>query len=365
MAEGLEDVFDALSCTHGSPAPKCESCELERLIEEQRSDSKSCSALILEKQRDRRRFWTAQLDGRPLIDPGDVSAYSAWTAADRPEVGETVEPAENTTTEDADRCHWLHDVFPNPATVIAAEGYSGLSNEEASILLAYIEHLNEVAEITGLSLSRVASSIAPRLGLSAATIRRRIGSMARRFCGPPAALRIPRIESVRIRGNRRPRGYRTETTSFGSWSVTHGERITVETRAALHHAEKTVVGVSCGETPMYQLLARLLAHFTTAACPAAQAAEVPQADWHGNVEWATCRLAGKRGRRDPYALDYGEACHWLTRGMRPCGYCHAPILVGARLDGQLVTRARRFCGEACKKASLRRTARQRTGMSSP
>jgi hypothetical protein len=41
---------------------------------------------------------------------------------------------------------------------------------------------------------------------------------------------------------------------------------------------------------------------------------------------------------------------------RLCRACHTPILVGCRIDGRTVTRAREFCCDACKMQVQRRHA---------
>jgi hypothetical protein len=72
-----------------------------------------------------------------------------------------------------------------------------------------------------------------------------------------------------------------------------------------------------------------------------------------NLRWAERRLRGKRGRRDPQKLSASEVWHHLFARLPTCRYCRTPIMAGCRLDGQLVTRRRRFCDDACKMRKVR------------
>lgn len=71
-----------------------------------------------------------------------------------------------------------------------------------------------------------------------------------------------------------------------------------------------------------------------------------------NLRWARRRL--QTARRQPAPRDFGEMVGLLVRGCPYCRYCHAPILVGCRISGRLVTTRRVYCDDACQMRHERR-----------
>lgn len=107
--------------------------------------------------------------------------------------------------------------------------------------------------------------------------------------------------------------------------------------------------------PMRSMLAALLSELSGMGIPAAHLVDTSSADWSFNLRWARWRLRKfaqtKEGR---WSMD--RVLRALTRKCRLCPACRTPILEGARIDGQYVTKRRAFCSDACKMHMRRRKA---------
>ncbi len=79
-------------------------------------------------------------------------------------------------------------------------------------------------------------------------------------------------------------------------------------------------------------------------------------DWRVNQNQTTSSSRSARSRTTRPLTSVADILRALGRTGPLCRACHTPILVGCRIDGRTVSRAREFCGDACKMQRRRKHA---------
>jgi hypothetical protein len=79
-------------------------------------------------------------------------------------------------------------------------------------------------------------------------------------------------------------------------------------------------------------------------------------DWNHNLAWAERKLKRARFRTTRPITSVADILRVLAGTDPLCRACHTPILVGCRIDGHTVSRAREFCCDVCKMQMRRKRA---------
>jgi hypothetical protein len=197
------------------------------------------------------------------------------------------------------------------------------------------------------------SKIARHTGMSRRTIGRRIFVLLSLFLKKRNTVARPRIEAIRLQGERSPRYYMRDECRFGEWTSPFKKPI---------KKPATPVAVDKGrhehQSPMYLLLYALVMEFASdRKRPSDWHPEQFAQDWPFNA--AKCRkiLLQKYGEIPWTARQISSA---VCKKHLRCSYCRADILPGFRLNGRRITKGRKgknhFCDSVCKKRFSRSAA---------
>jgi hypothetical protein len=188
------------------------------------------------------------------------------------------------------------------------------------------------------------ADIARRVELSRRKVKSRVTELVTIFLKKRKPR--PRIEAIRLKGERSPRYYQRHERSFGTWSSPFKVRI---------KKPATPLVVDKGrhehQSPMYLLLYALVMEFASD--------RKRPADWHPE-QFAQYWPFNAAKCRKIILQKYGEI-PWTARQISSavckkhlrCSYCRADILPGFRLNGRRITKGRKgknhFCDSVCKK----------------
>jgi hypothetical protein len=185
------------------------------------------------------------------------------------------------------------------------------------------------------------------------------------LCGPDDRLVLETQTTItRIRGTRQPDVWTRHTFRLGSREMSWSERVTDPTQRRVALATRH----SLPERPYRQLPTTRMRSLVTALALHLAGLKIPNDAetrrlrkspvWNRNVAWAerTLKRACSRTKRPITSL--ADILRVLGRRGPLCRACHTPILVGCRIGGHTISRARDFCCDACKMQVQRRRGRR-------
>jgi hypothetical protein len=166
------------------------------------------------------------------------------------------------------------------------------------------------------------------------------------------------IKAVRIRGERRLRYYRRQSTQIGEWWRRRWELITDEKpirelrrRSAPRIIQFNMVAIPM--SPVNAMFAALIDRLSSDRQGEFVLPEgVSESDWEFNVRRAKRLLAGKKGLTGPQTRL--EIAKRLVRGANRCRSCGTFLIRGYRVAGRKITRAKEFCDKGCQMRAERR-----------
>jgi len=247
----------------------------------------------------------------------------------------------------------LRNVFPDEITLRAAVQFRAVTLRQAELLEAYFDSEE------GLASYKMWEVIGRKIGCSGKTVEREFRTIVEKFLKPTpnkAGDGYSTAIEVHVRGERKPRYYRRHSVRFGQWERNWSELITDQKiirelrrqRVPMTRSNKTPI-LSSRVNWLFGELIRVFAN------------EVPEpehvppkgisaADWEYNVRRA--RRILERKHAGPWTAL--EVYRTLGRGARLCNACRTFLIRGFRINGRRITRARKFCDDACKMRSERR-----------
>jgi hypothetical protein len=246
----------------------------------------------------------------------------------------------------------LRNVFPDEMTLRAAVQFRAVTLRQAELLEAYFD------SDEGLANYKRWDAIGRKIGCSGKTVEREFRTLVEKFLKPKpnkAGDGYGTAIEVHIRGEREPRYYRKHSVRFGEWKREWSELIT----------DKKVIGdlrrehvpmTRSNRTPILSsrvnwLFGELI-HVFANQVPEREhmpADRISAADWEYNVLRA--RRILERKHAGPWTAL--EVYYALGRGARRCADCRTLLIRGFRINGSRITRARKFCGDACKMKAKR------------
>jgi hypothetical protein len=226
-----------------------------------------------------------------------------------------------------------------------------LTPHEKKVMAAVFAIIHEGRRLSWRAVARLAGGSPDRA-------RRELGPAFHRWhavCGPNDQLVLESQTTItRIRGIRQPEVWRRHTFRLGSREMSWSERVTdpTERRAALatHHSLPKRNLRQLPTTTMRSLTTALALHLAGLTIPddAATKRLKESPDWKHNQVWAERKLKRARSRTTRPITSVADILRVLAGRDPLCRACHTPILVGCRIDGRAVSRAREFCCDACK-----------------
>jgi hypothetical protein len=225
---------------------------------------------------------------------------------------------------------------------------------QAELLEAYFESDEDLANYKRWD------AIGQKIGCSGKTVEREFRTLVEKFFksrsknadGDGYSTAI----EAHIRGERKPRYYRRHSVCFGEWKREWSELITDkkvirELRLQdlpINRSYKTPI-LSSRINWLFGELIRVFAN-EVAEPEHLPPEDINEADWEYNVRRARRLLE----RKHPGPWTALEVYRTLGRGARLCGACRTFLIRGFRITGRRITRARKFCDDACKMKAERR-----------
>ena len=289
--------------------------------------------------------------GVNLADPRKRVYRDDWLASRRP-------PRSTRREEQQQRRENLAAVFGSRDAITTAV-YEGFVTDRQGALLEQVLWNWDEEELWTTNLQRIAE----RFGCSRWTVWREVKEITNRVCrvrpvadlGADGGYRITRERGVR----RQRRAWIVRTNQIGRRLRPRAELVSnsSERRKALGGREPSTdaVLVPIRVSPMMRLLTTLAVLVSDQRKVETVTRGAVSSDRVFNVAWAERRIQTARRKVRPGTI--AEAVQVLSRGCPVCLTCGAPILLGARIDGSNVTRARKYCDPACREAHRRRGER--------
>lgn len=350
-----ETASEAPFCTHQIPLHRCPEAtcrQVLRLYQEQIEENRQETALSKKAKRPRKE--RKETEGEIRLEE---EALQDW---------------EN--TEKGGGYVYRSGLPFNRQTVRAMFQYGALTVRQARTAEIFLElreenKRREERNEPTLTRAQIWARVAADLGSSTRTVRRQFKRAKETLSAKPKA-NVPQyapgsVLIERVRGERTPRYYLVRRYAFRNWQRTEFKR--VFDRASIrkllkdplrekHHSSS----IPIHRGPMNRLFGDLIQHF---------ASDLPKhktlpptsfgrADWNHNVRHARRILESKNHRPGPWTASEVYQKLGLGHGWKLCKGCGSLILRGFRINGELITRRREFCDDACKMVSKRRAKKE-------
>jgi hypothetical protein len=338
-----------LRCKHGQRWENCtsENCReiwqlhQQALDEERREENARVYAQKAIKKREKKKSeYEIALEQSPVSNCED---YEIRMAEDKVE----------NESEPGDRRKLFRNIFADEITFRAALQFRALTLRQACLLKAYLDSNDK------LSNHKRWSAIGRRIGRSGKTVEREFLNLVKKFLKTNAGAREREaaVEVVYVRGERHPRYYRKHSVQIGEWKRDWSElisdkKIISELRRfgwSMIQSEKTPIPSS----PVNRLFGALISRFASdSQGELMRPEEISESDWEFNISRTQRVLAGKQNLTGRWTAR--EVAKKLVRGGRLCGACRTYLIRGFRINGRRITRAKKYCDDACKMRAERR-----------
>jgi hypothetical protein len=252
-----------------------------------------------------------------------------------------------------DRRKLFRNIFADEITFRAALQFRVLTLRQACLVKAYLDSDDELPN------HKRWAAIGRRIGRSGKTVEREFLNLVKKFLKTNANNdgRGATIEAVHVRGERQLRYYRKHSVRIGEWRRDWSEliidkKIIRELRrfgGPVIRSEKTPIPSS----PVNRLFGALISRFASdSQGELMRPEEISESDWEFNISRTQRVLAGKQNLTGRWTAR--EVAKKLVRGGRLCGACRTYLIRGFRINGRRITRAKKYCDDACKMRAERR-----------